>query len=271
MIAESAKIHPLALVEDGAVIGENCVIGPFSLVGPQVKLGANVELKSHAIVVGRTQMGAGCIVFPNAVLGGDPLNIHYNGEDTELIIGKKCVFREGATISIGMPDAGGQTTVGDNCMFLGNAHVGHDCHLGNNILISNNTMIAGHVEVGDNVIFSGASGVHQFARIGHHAFIGSGAATRNDVIPFGMVLGNPADLVGLNVIGLRRAGYQKSEILDIRRFVKMIFGEEGTFKERLANVDPSTLSVIVKDVYDFISTDSKRGLTLPPSGNGNQA
>lgn len=254
-----ADIHPTAIVEDGAIIGEGCKIGPYSIIGPKVKLGANVTIRSHVVIDGNTTIGSGCSIFSHAVLGTEPQNIHYRGEDTELIIGKNCQIRESVTMNPGMPDAGGKTVVGDNCLFLVNSHVAHDCILGNNIILSNNVMIAGHVEIGDNVIMGGGAGIHQFVRIGHHAFVGGVSNAKNDIIPFGMSDGVPGELVGLNVVGLRRAGYEKQQILDIRRFVKNVFESGGTFKDRLADIDPSQLSEVEKDVHDFITADSKRG------------
>ncbi|MEP2978753.1 MAG: acyl-ACP--UDP-N-acetylglucosamine O-acyltransferase [Lentilitoribacter sp.] len=260
MIAATAEIHPTAIVEDGATIGEGCKIGPFSIIGPKVKLGSNITIRSHVVIDGNTSIGSGCSIFSHAILGTEPQNVHYKGEDTELIIGKNCQIRESVTMNTGMPDAGNKTVVGDNCLFLVNSHVGHDCRLGDNIILSNNVMLGGHVEVGNNVIMGGGAGVHQFVRVGHHAFIGGLCIAKNDVIPFGMADGVPGELLGLNVIGLRRAGYAKQQILDIRRFVKRVFEGEGTFKQRLAEIDPSQLGEAEKDIFDYINTDSKRGL-----------
>lgn len=271
MIADSVKIHPMAVVEDGASIGENSVIGPFCVIGPKAKIGANVELKSHVVISGNTQMGDGCVVDANAMLGGDPQNIHYKGEDTLLIIGKNCKIRELVTMNTGMPDAGNKTVVGDNCLFLTGSHVGHDCRLGNNVILGNNVLLGGHVELGNYVNLSATSGVHQFVRIGHHAFVGGLSVANHDIIPFGMVVGSPGMLAGLNVVGLRRAGYSKTQILDIRRFVKNIFEGTGTFKERMADVDPATLTEVQREVYDFVGFDSKRGLTLSRKSSGDQS
>ena len=158
----TSRIHRSAIVEDGAEIGMNVDIGPFCHIGPKVRLGDNVRLMSHVVIDGSTTIGEETIVFPNAVLGCAPQNIHYKGEDTELVIGRACTIREGVTMHPGMPDFGGRTTVGDNSMFLAYSHVAHDCHVGSNVILSNNVMLAGHVTIGDRVIMGGGAAVHQF-------------------------------------------------------------------------------------------------------------
>ncbi|MDP2733782.1 MAG: acyl-ACP--UDP-N-acetylglucosamine O-acyltransferase, partial [Hoeflea sp.] len=232
----AARIHPSAIVEEGAVLGRNVEIGPFCVVGSKARLGNNVRLMSHVVIDGNTTIGEGTIVFPNAVLGCAPQNIHYKGEDTELIIGRSCTIREGVTMHPGMPDYGGRTTVGDNSMFLAYSHVAHDCHVGDNVILSNNVMLAGHVTIGDRVIMGGGAAVHQFTRIGHHAFIGGLAAVSNDVIPYGMLNGNPGVLMGLNIIGMQRSGFDKPAIHAVRRAYKMIFDPATPIRQNIAHV-----------------------------------
>lgn len=263
MIASSADIHPTSIVEDGAQLGEGVKIGPFCTIGPDVTLAANVELKSHISIMGYTSIGENCVIFPQAILGGAPQNIHYKGEKTALIIGRNNVIREGVTMHTGMPDAGNQTIVGDDNLFLAYSHVAHDCRLGNNIILSNNVMLGGHVEVGDRVIMGGGAAAHQFVRIGHHAFLGAMSLSNHDVVPFGMVTGVPGHLGGLNVIGMGRAGFSKSEILDIRRFYKHIFEGPGHFKDRIDQAKEMDLSAAEQDMFAFASCDSRRGLLFP--------
>ncbi|PHR24735.1 MAG: acyl-[acyl-carrier-protein]--UDP-N-acetylglucosamine O-acyltransferase [Hoeflea sp.] len=262
-----ARIHPAAIVEDGAQIGMNVEIGPFCHVGPKVKLGDNVRLMSHVVVEGCTTIGEGTIVFPNAVLGCAPQNIHYHGEDTELIIGQSCTIREGVTMHTGMPDAGGKTTVGDNSLFLAYSHVAHDCHVGSNVILSNNVLLAGHVSVGDRVIMGGGAAVHQFVRIGHHAFIGGLAAVSNDVIPYGMLNGNPGVLMGLNIIGMQRSGFDKPSIHAVRRAFKTIFDSHTPIRENIARVREQTdKNAAVADIIAFIDAESDRALSSPARG-----
>ena len=263
----AARIHPTALVEDGAQLGINVEIGPFCHVGPKVKLGDNVRLMSHVVIQGCTTIGEGTVVFPNAVLGCAPQNIHYKGEDTELIIGKACTIREGVTMHPGMPDFGGKTTVGDNSMFLAYSHVAHDCHVGSNVILSNNVMLAGHVTIGDRVIMGGGAAVHQFARIGHHAFIGGLAAVNNDVIPYGMLNGNPGILMGLNIIGMQRSGFSKSQIHEVRRAFKAIFNPATPIRENIARIrEQPDNNAAVADIIAFIDAESERALSSPARG-----
>lgn len=262
-----ARIHPSAIVEEGAQLGHNVEIGPFCHIGPKVRLGDNVQVLSHGVILGRTSIGAGTMVFPNAVLGCAPQNVNYKGEDTELIIGCGCTIREGVTMHPGMADSGGKTTVGDNSMFLAYSHVAHDCHVGSNAILSNNVMLAGHVTVGDRVIMGGGAAVHQFTRIGHHAFIGGLAAVSNDVIPYGMLNGNPGVLMGLNIIGMQRSGFDRPSIHAVRRAYKTIFDPATPIRENIARVRAqSDLNPAVADIISFIDAESERALSSPARG-----
>ena len=162
MVSESSNIHPSSIIEDGATIAANVTIGPFCHVGPDVSLAEGVVLKSHVSVTGRTSIGSNTSVFPGAVLGGEPQNIRYKGEETTLSIGSGCTIREGVTMHTGMPDAGGQTVIGDRSMFLAYSHVAHDCQIGDDVILSNNVMLGGHVVIGDRVIIGGGAAIHQF-------------------------------------------------------------------------------------------------------------
>ena len=269
MIAASAKIHPLSVIEDGAVIGENVVVGPFCHVGSKVVLGDGVELLTHVVVTGRTDIGAGTRIFANAVIGGDPQSVHHDGAETTLSVGGKCVIREGVTMNAGTTEGGGKTVVGDNNLFLANSHVAHDCQLGNHIILSNNVMLAGHVTVEDRVILGGGSAVHQFTRIGRHAFVGGLSAVSYDVIPYGMLNGNPGVLGGLNVVGMSRAGMEKATIHQVRRAFKQIFEGEGSVRANAAAIrDDYADSVPVMHILDFIAANSDRALSSPNRGKG---
>src|SRR5690606_13757813 len=266
-IAASARIHPLAVVEDGAVIGENVVVGPFSRIGPKVVLEDGVEIHSNAVVTGRTEVGKGSRIFPMAVIGGDPQSVHHAGEETTLSIGENCTMREGVTMNTGTVDGGGTTVVGSNCLFLANSHVAHDCILGDHIIMSNNVMLAGHVKVEDRVILGGGSAVHQFSRIGRHAFIGGLSAVSYDVIPYGMLNGNPGVLGGLNVVGMTRAGIDRPIIHTVRRAFKQIFDGDGNVRNNAAAIrDEYADCKEVMEILDFIAADSDRALSSPHRG-----
>lgn len=260
----SPRIHPSAVVESGAVIGDDCVIGPFSCVGPDVVLGEGVELVSHAVVAGRTTIGARTRIFPFASIGHQPQDLKYKGEPSTLTIGADCLIREGVTMNPGTEGGGMVTTVGDKCAFLANSHVGHDCRVGNGVIFSNNVMLAGHCTVGDYAILGGGAAVIQFARVGPHAFVGGMSGLEHDLIPYGMALGNRAYLSGLNIVGLQRRGFSRDDIHDLRRAYRLMFAAEGTLKERVEDVaEEFKNNAIVLEIVAFIRAGGKRAVCTP--------
>ncbi|WP_425513767.1 acyl-ACP--UDP-N-acetylglucosamine O-acyltransferase [Ensifer oleiphilus] len=267
MIAATAKIHPSSIIEDGAVIGENVKIGPFCYIGPKVVLGDDMELKSHVVVDGRTTIGKGSKIFPNAVIGGDSQSVHHSTVDTILQIGDNCTIREGVTMNAGTVEYGGATIVGNNNLFLAYSHVAHDCRLGNNIIMSNNVLLAGHVTIGDRAILGGGCAVHQFTRIGRQAFIGGLSAVSYDVIPYGMLNGNPGVLSGLNVVGMTRAGIERATIHVVRRAYKQIFEGPESVRANAAAIraDYADCAPVV-EILDFIAAESDRALSSPSRG-----
>ena len=263
----TARIHPSAVVEDGATLGADCVVGPFCHVGSQVVLDDGVELKSHVVVAGDTRVGARTHVFPFASIGHQAQDLKYRGEPATLTIGSDCLIREGVTLNSGTEGGGARTVIGNRCAFLANSHVGHDSHLGDGIVLSNNVMIAGHVTVGDNVIMGGGAAVIQFTRIGDNAFVGGLAGLENDLIPFGMVMGNRARLNGLNLVGLKRHGYARDEIHALRNAYKDLFEDEsGTLRARAQTVATRYAgATLVRKVTDFILDGGERRFCTPAS------
>jgi UDP-N-acetylglucosamine acyltransferase len=257
-------IHASAVIEDGASIGDNVRIGPFCHVGPDVRLGEGVELVNHVTVSGRTTIGARTRLFPFASIGHIPQDLKYKGEPSTLVVGADCIIREGVTMNPGTEGGGMTTVVGDRCAFLANSHVGHDCHVGNSVIFSNNVMLAGHCTVGDFAIIGGGAAVIQFARIGAHSFLGGMSGLENDLIPYGMALGNRAHLSGLNIVGLQRRGFQRQVIHDLRRAYRLLFAEEGTLAERTEDVANEFADhPIVAEIVAFIRTGGKRSLCTP--------
>lgn len=229
-------IHPTAVIEDGALIAASAKIGPLCWISSRAKIGENVQLLGRVTIMGDTTVGEGTIVFPGACLGGGPQD-HGNEfkEEAKLIIGKNNIIRENVTMHAGTPKEHFTTTVGDGGMFMINSHVAHDCVVGNNVIMTNNAVIGGHVRLGDGVIIGGNAAVHQFCRIGRKAMIGGLSGVDRDVIPFGIVTGDRGKLRGLNVIGLKRSGYDESVVKSITKAFMFIFkGKEGTFEDRLA-------------------------------------
>jgi UDP-N-acetylglucosamine acyltransferase len=266
-MTKAARIDPSSVIEDGAKLGQGVVVGPFCHIGPQVELGEGVELKSHVVVAGRTSIGARARVFPFASLGHEPQDLKYRGEENSLTIGADCLIREGVTMNPGTAGGRSATIVGDRCAFLANAHVGHDCIVGSDCVFSNNVMLAGHVTIGDFVICGGGSAIIQFARIGSHAFVGGLSGITADLIPFGMAFGSRGNLMGLNLVGLKRRNFSRDAIHELRRAYRALFAPEGTLKERMTDVaEEFSANEQVKEILDFINAGGDRQLCTPESG-----
>jgi UDP-N-acetylglucosamine acyltransferase len=263
------RVHASAVVEDGAVLGRGVRIGPFCHVGPEVSLGDGVELMSHVVVAGRTDIGARTRIFPFASIGHPPQDLKYRGEANRLAVGSDCLIREGVTMNPGTAGGGLETVVGDGCAFLANSHVGHDCRVGNRVVFSNNVMLAGHCQVGDFAILGGGAAVIQFARVGAHAFVGGLSGLENDLIPYGMAMGNRAYLSGLNIIGLQRRGFSREDIHTLRRAYRLLFAQEGTLMERVEDVaEEFEQHPIVQEILAFIREGGKRSVCIPREAPG---
>lgn len=260
---KKADVHPSSVIEEGAQVGEGVKIGPFCHVGAQVKLADGVQLLGHVSVHGDTNIGENTRLFPFAAIGGEPQDLKYAGEDVRLEIGSDCMIREGVTMNPGTGGGGGLTKVGNNGTFLANSHVAHDCIVGDNVIFSNNVMLAGHCQVGDHVIFGGGSGAHQFCRIGHHAFVGGLAGVEGDLIPFGMALGNRADLGGLNLIGMKRSGFSRENIHAVRNAYKELFSGEKPVQEAAKELRNSSSEALVIEILDFVLASTDRSLCTP--------
>jgi UDP-N-acetylglucosamine acyltransferase len=258
------SIHPTAIIEPGAKLGADVSIGPYCIVGPDVELGDGCILVSHAVVHGRTRIGARTKIWPFASIGHQPQDLKYHGEPSTLTIGSDCIIREGVTMNPGTEGGGMVTAVGDRCAFLANSHVAHDCRIANNVIFSNNVMLAGHCVVEDYAIIGGGAAVHQFCRIGAHAFIGGLSGVENDVIPYGIAIGNRAHLAGLNIVGLKRRGFSREVIHDIRRAYRLLFADEGTLQERVEDVAAEfSTHPVVHEILDFIREGGNRSICTP--------
>lgn len=263
MIHETARIHGSAVVEEGATIGEGAIVGPFSIIGADVVLGPGVEVKSHAVVTGRTEVGEETVIFPGAVIGEIPQDLKFKGESTLLTIGKRNRIREGVTMNTGTEGGGGLTSVGDDCLFMTGVHVAHDAHVGNRVIVANQSAIAGHCVIEDDVIIGGLSGIHQWVRIGKGAIIGAVTMVTNDVIPYGLVQSPRGELDGLNLIGLKRKGVARSDITALRAAFQMLAQGEGTFQDRARRLGEDTESAYVQEIVEFILGASDRHYLTP--------
>ena len=259
----TAVIHPSACIEEGATIGAECTVGPFAVIGPEVTLGARVLVKSHAVVTGWTEVGDDSTIWPFATVGEVPQDLKFKGERTRLIIGARCRIREGATLNTGTTGGGGITRVGDDCLIMTGAHVGHDAQIGNRVILVNNVAIAGHVSLGDDVIVGGLSGIHQWVRVGHGAIIGAVTMVTNDVIPYGLVQAPRGELDGLNLVGLKRRGVERAEITALRAAYQTLAQSEGAFQDRARRLTEDSDSPLVREIADFILAASDRNFLTP--------
>lgn len=257
------RIHPSAVIEEGAQIGAGCVIGPFCLVGPEVVLGEGVELKSHVVVTGDTHIGAGSVIFAFAVIGEIPQDLKFDGEKTRLRIGARNRIREHVTVNTGTAGGGGETRIGDDCLLMAGCHVAHDAQLGNRVIVVNSSAVAGHCQIEDDVIIGGLCGIHQFVRIGKGAIIGALSMVTNDVIPHGLVQAPRGVLDGLNLVGLKRKGVSRADITALRAAFQALKDGEGTFHDRAARLSDESDSPYVAEMVAFIMGTSDRNFLTP--------
>ncbi len=263
-IADTAQIHPTAIIDAGAVIGANTRIGPYSIIGPEVVLGAGLNVAAHVVIDGQTTIGDGTRVYPFASLGSDPQDLKFKGERTRLEIGENVLIREHVTMNPGTEGGGGLTRVGNACLFMVGTHVAHDCMVGNNVILANNATLAGHVEVGDFAVLGGICGIHQFVRIGAHAMVGGMTGVERDVIPYGSVLGDRAHLAGLNLLGMKRRGFDREQIHALRATYRAIFeGAEGSLQDRVQALADQPAEGAAREMLDFILAGGNRRFCVP--------
>ena len=259
-----AEIHPTAVIADGARIADDAAIGPFCVIGAAVEIGAGVRLISHVVVDGITSIGDGTVVYPFASLGHRPQDLKYKGEPSRLEIGRRNQIREHVTMNPGTEGGGRVPRVGNDCLFMVGAHVAHDCTVGDNAILVNNATLAGHVVVGEYAVLGGLSAIHQFVRVGRHVMVGGMTGVENDVIPYATVTGNRAHLSGLNLVGLKRRGFSREDIHELRNAYRLLFAPEGTMAERLEEVAIQFKDVApVVEILDFIRADSSRAICQP--------
>ncbi|MDE2598016.1 MAG: acyl-ACP--UDP-N-acetylglucosamine O-acyltransferase [Rhodocyclaceae bacterium] len=217
------RIHQTAIVDPGARIAEGVEIGPYSIVGPNVEIGANTVIGPHVVIEGHTRIGADNRIFQFCSIGSAPQDKKYAGEPTQLEIGDRNTIRECCTFNIGTVQDAGVTRVGNDNWIMAYVHVAHDCQIGSNVIFANSVQLAGHVHIGDFVILGGLSGVHQFVRIGAHAMAGMTTSLSQDLPPYVMASGNPAEARGMNLEGLRRRGFADDAIAALRRAYKTLY------------------------------------------------
>jgi UDP-N-acetylglucosamine acyltransferase len=246
----TAAIHPTAVIAPDAVLADGVEVGPYSVIGPGVEIGRGTRVGPHVVIEGPTRIGAGNRIFQFASVGADPQDKKYRGETSRLEIGDRNVIRECVTLHRGTAQDKSVTRIGDDNLFMAYAHVAHDCVIGNQCILANNATLGGHVRLDDWVIMGGLSAIHQFGRVGAHAFIANNAAVTRDVPPFVMAVGQPADAHSINAEGLKRRGFTPEQIRNIRAAFRVLYrsglklAEATAQLEALARDQPEILPLV---------------------------
>ena len=262
----AVEIHPTAIVSPQAHLGDGTVVGAYSIIGPKVILGERNRVGPHVVLDGNTKLGNENELFQFCSVGAKPQDLKFHGEDSTLEIGNKNIVRECVTLQPGTEGGGMRTVIGNGNLFMANSHVGHDSMVGDGNIFANCVSLAGHVTVGNYVTLGGLSGIHQFVRLGDLSFIAAGAMVNLDIPPFCMAHGDRAALVGLNVVGIQRKGYSKTDLADLKRLYRSIFFGTGVFRNRVAELIKSDGDTTPKKLLLSFVSDSPRGVTLPRSG-----
>ncbi|MGE0753966.1 MAG: acyl-ACP--UDP-N-acetylglucosamine O-acyltransferase [Alphaproteobacteria bacterium] len=259
-------IHPTCVISPKATIAPDVEIGPYCVIEEHVRIGEGTRIAAHVVIAGHTSIGKNCQIMPFASLGQPPQDLKFKGEMSQLIIGDNNVIREHVTMNPGTEGGGLVTRVGNNCLFMVGAHVAHDCQIGNHVILVNNATLGGHVQLGDHAIIGGLSAVHQFVRIGAHAMVGGMSGVEHDVIPFGSVMGERANLAGLNLVGLKRRGFDRDTIHALRNAYKTLFEENGgsTLAERATRIETTYKDIeAVQEILSFMKDKGSRSLCIP--------
>ena len=256
-------IHPTAIVDTKSKISENVDIGAYCVIGPDVEIGPHSKLHSHISIKGNTKIGKNNEIFPFVSIGTSPQDLKYKGEKNSIVIGDNNKLREYVNINPGTSQGGTITKIGNNNLLMVYCHIAHDCNLGNDIVLANNVQVGGHVTIEDQAIVGGSCAIHQFSRIGRLAMVGGMTGVLSDVIPFGLSLGNRNNLVGLNLIGLRRAKLLNEDIKILQKFYNVVFCNRN-FRSNIENLNTYIKkNKYVQTIIEFINSDKKRPISLP--------
>lgn len=254
-------IHRTALVDPSAQLGLDVSIGPYAIIGPSVMIGDRCQLAAHVVIERNTRLGAGVKVGYGTVLGADPQDLKYKGEETWVEIGDGTILREYCTINRGTP-ATGKTTVGQRCFIMTYVHVAHDCVVGDDVILANSIQMAGHVTVDDRAIISGLVPIHQFVRVGTYAFVGGGSRVNQDVPPYTKAVGNPVHLYGLNSVGLQRAGFTPEVKLALKKAYRLVFNSHLTVSQGIARARTELPAVGEVETFLRFIEASQRGVLV---------
>jgi len=254
-------IHRTALIDPTAELGADVSVGPYCVIGPQVTVAERCSIGAHAVLERNTRVAEGVKIGYGTIIGNDPQDLKYKGEETWVEIGSGTIIREYCTINRGST-ATGKTTVGARCFLMTYVHIAHDCVIGNDVIIANSVQMAGHVTVDDRAIISGLVPIHQFVRIGTYSFVGGGSRVNQDVPPYTKAAGNPVHLYGLNSVGLQRAGFSPDLKLALKRAYRLVFNSDLTVSQGVARARTELPQVAeVENFLRFIEA-SQRGVMV---------
>ena len=254
------KIHKTAILSPDAEIGEDVEIGPYSVIGPSVTIGKNTIIGPHVVIQSQTDIGENCRISQFSSIGGDPQDLKYRGEETRVVIGDNNVIKEYVTINRATSSDIGVTMIGNNNLIMAYCHIAHNCKLGNNIVVSNAVNFAGHVHVDDYVGIGGMSGIHQFSKIGCHAFIAGASAVNKDVPPYILASGNHAKPFGLNLIGLRRKGFTDETLEALKQAYKIIYRSSLLLSQALEKIESEIKPLPEVTAFVEFIRKSERGI-----------
>jgi len=252
MIPNNANVHP------AAKIGKNVKIGPYCVIGPEVFIGDNSNIMSHVVIDGNTYIGKNNTFYPFACIGTNPQDLKFKGETSKIIIGDDNIIREYVTINPGTQHGGGITTIGNKNLFMISSHIAHDCLIGDRVIIANNVPIAGHCRIDNDVIIGGNSAIQQFCHVGKGAMIGGMTGVNKSIIPYTLVTGNRCVYENLNLIGLKRKGYDNNIIIEYKNILEIFFNDRSIIK-KLAN----TKNPLVKDFHIFLNNNDNKQICIP--------
>jgi len=261
------QIDPTALVSPGCNLEEGVVVGPYSIIGASVELGPGTRVGSHVVIEGNTRIGAQCRISHGAVIGTDPQDLKFKGEESRLRIGDRNTIREFVTVNVAT-EAGGETVIGSDNLIMAYVHIAHNCIIGNHVILANAVNLGGHVSVCDHAIIGGLTPVHQFVRIGRHAFVGGGSRVAQDVPPYLRAAGNPLLISGLNSVGLVRRGFSPEARSTLKKLYRLFFRSGLNVSQAVERAErdlPETEEV--RAFIDFVKS-SERGITLRCSAKG---
>jgi UDP-N-acetylglucosamine acyltransferase len=233
---QQSMIHPTAIIDPHAKIGPGVKIGPYAVIGPNVEIGEGTEIMSHVVIDGWTTIGKYCRFFPSASIGSEPQDLKFGGEKSYVTIGDYSVFREYVTVSRATGE-GNTTVIGSHCLFQACTHIAHNCNVGNYVIMSNCAGLAGHVTIEDRVVIGGIAGVHQFVKVGRNSMIGGLAKVVQDIPPFVIADGQPARCIGLNSVGLSRAGIPEHVRSELKKAFRILYRSGLNLRQAITEME----------------------------------